>query len=93
MKKKALASLLAVALAATSLVACGSSEKTGTTDEVKTESTAETTVAESTAESTGDSAEADPVANLIAATTDTVTLTVWASEEDQELTTTLIENF
>ena len=101
MKKKALATLLAVTLAATSLVGCGSSGTTETkTDEVKTETTAETTAAESTAETTaeattentGDSA-ADPVANLIAATTDTVTLTVWASEEDQDLTTKLIEDF
>lgn len=102
MKKKVLASLLAVALAATSLVACGSSETTTESkaaDEVKTETPADTTAdttadapADTTADSTGDSA-ADPVANLIAATTDTVTLTVWASEEDQELTTTLIDNF
>lgn len=35
----------------------------------------------------------DPVANLIAATTDTVKLTVWASEEDQTLTTKLLEDF
>lgn len=35
----------------------------------------------------------DPVANLIAATTDTVKLTVWASEEDQALTTQLLEDF
>lgn len=59
---------------------------------MKTEATAETT-AEATTESTGDSASTDAVANLIAATTDTVTLTVWASEEDQDLTTKLIDDF
>lgn len=103
MKKKALATLLAVTLAATSLVGCGSSGSTETkTDEVKTEATettatAETTATDTTAETTtdntADSTSSDAVANLIAATTDTVTLTVWASEEDQDLTTTLIENF
>ena len=101
MKKKALATLLAVTLAATSLVGCGSSGTTETkTDEVKTETTAETTAAESTADTSAeattentDSASSDAVANLIAATTDTVTLTVWASEEDQDLTTKLIEDF
>lgn len=35
----------------------------------------------------------DPVANLIAATTGTVTLKVWASEEDQDLTTKLLDEF
>ncbi len=95
MKKKALATLLAVALAATSLVACGSSKEettAGKTDEVKTETSAETT-AETPAEAPADSTSSDAVANLIANTTGTVTLTVWASEEDQALTTTLLDNF
>lgn len=98
MKKKALATFLAVAMAAVSLVGCSKSETPAesTADEVKTEapaeSTAETT-AEAPAESTDDSASNDAVANLIANTAGTVTLTVWASEEDQALTTTLIDNF
>lgn len=102
MKKKALATFLAVALAATSLVGCSKSEAPAETkaDEVKTEAPAETTAeasaettAEAPAESTDNSAANDAVANLIANTTGTVTLTVWASEEDQALTTTLIDNF
>lgn len=106
MKKKVLATVLATAMVAGSLVGCGSSdtaaETTDTTateeaeapaedaaEEAPAEDAAEDTAAEDT---TADGA-ADAVATLIAATTDTVTLTVWASEEDQDLTTELLENF
>ncbi len=100
MKKKVLAALLATAMVATTLVGCGSeaeetpAETTETTEEAPAEETAEEAPAEETTEEApAEDAAADPVANLIAATTDTVALTVWASEEDQDLTTTLIEDF
>ncbi|MFR5029239.1 MAG: hypothetical protein ACLTDF_11165 [Coprococcus sp.] len=38
-------------------------------------------------------ASEDAIQNLIAATTGTVDLSVWASEEDQDLTTQVIEEF
>lgn len=38
-------------------------------------------------------AAGDAIANLIAATTGPVTMTVWASEEDQDLTTKLLDGF
>lgn len=97
MKKKVLAALLATAMVATTLVGCGSETTETPAAEETTEAPAEDATAEEApaedAAATEDTAAADPVANLIAATTDTVTLTVWASEEDQELTTTLLENF
>lgn len=97
MKKKVLATLLATAMVATTLVGCGSETTETPAAEETTEAPAEDATAEEApaedAAATEDTAAADPVANLIAATTDTVTLTVWASEEDQELTTTLLENF
>lgn len=97
MKKKVLATLLATAMVAGCLAGCGSSNDTAATEEAAPaeetaeEAPAEETAEEAPAEETADAA--DPVANLIAATTDTVTLTVWASEEDQDLTTQLLEDF
>ncbi len=101
MKKKVLAALLTTAMVATTLVGCGSKETTEapateeTTEEAATEDAAEETTEEAATEDAAadETAAADAVANLIAATTDTVSLTVWASEEDQDLTTTLIDNF
>lgn len=102
MKKKVLAALLATAMVATTLVGCGSetaetpaTEETATEEAATEEAATEDAAAEdaTTEEATTEDAAADPVANLIAATEGTVTLTVWASEEDQELTTTLLENF
>lgn len=94
MKKKLLASLLTVSMVATMLTGCGSSSET--TEETTTETTEaaeETTeAAEETTEVTTTDAS-DAVATLIANTTDTVALTVWASEEDQDLTSELIANF
>ena len=96
MKKKLLASLLTIAMVASMLTGCGGSSaeeapaETGTTE--NTEATGNTETAGNT-EAAGNTDAADPVANLIAATTDTVSLTVWASEEDQTLTTELLEQF
>lgn len=93
MKKKLLASLLTVSMVAAMLTGCGNAavaeetpaETTETTEEA--EAPAEDTAAAETTDSS------DAVANLIAATTDTVSLKVWASEEDQALTTELLEKF
>ncbi len=100
MKKKLLASLLTVSMVAAMLTGCGggsaqNEEAPAETTETGTEKTETTEKAETTetTEKTEGTDAADPVANLIAATTDTVTLNVWASEEDQTLTTDLIEKF
>ncbi|MBP3476124.1 MAG: extracellular solute-binding protein [Lachnospiraceae bacterium] len=97
MKKKVLATLLATAMVAGCLAGCGGSNDTAATEEAPAAdaATEEAAPAEDAAEETAPAADAaaDPVANLIAATTDTVTLTVWASEEDQDLTTQLLDEF
>lgn len=91
MKKKLLASLLTLSMVAAMLTGCGGAAK----EEAPAATTEKTETAEETktAEKAEETQSADPVANLIAATTDTVALTVWASEEDQALTTELLEKF
>lgn len=96
MKKKVLATLLATAMVAGCLAGCGGSNDTAATEQAPAAdaATEEAAPAEDAAEEApAADAAADPVANLIAATTDTVTLTVWASEEDQDLTTQLLDEF
>lgn len=94
MKKKVLATLLATAMVAGCLVGCGSSNDTAEQAPATEEAApAEDAAEEAPAEDAAATDAADPVANLIAATTDTVTLTVWASEEDQDLTTQLLDEF
>lgn len=90
MKKKLLASLLTVSMVAAMLTGCGGSKEEAPANTTETTETADGAGSTEAAESTD---AADPVANLIAATTDTVALTVWASEEDQTLTTELLEKF
>ena len=92
MKKKLLSMILATTMVAATLVGCGSgsAETAAPAEEAATE---EAAPAEETTEAAESTEAADPVANLIAATTDTVSLTVWASEEDQTLTTELLEKF
>ena len=80
MKKKVLATVLATAMVAGSLVGCGNSDTAAeTTDTTATEETTEAAPADDAAAEETTEAEAapaddaaDPVANLIAATTDTV---------------------
>ena len=102
MKKKVLASLLSATLVVACLSGCGSNG--GGADSAPAPAATEEqapAAADDSAPAADDGAAeapaaadaADPVANLIAATTDTVTLRVWASEEDQALTTQLIDNF
>ena len=102
MKKKALSFILATAMVAGCFAGCGSNsaaqapaaavEEKATEDaDSTTDAKAEESVEEISAGVV--SAGNDAVQNLINATTDTVNLRVWASEEDQELTTKLLEDF
>jgi arabinogalactan oligomer/maltooligosaccharide transport system substrate-binding protein len=92
MRKKIMSVLLASAMAAMCLTGCGDSSS---------DSTPEDTSADTSASDSGDEGETvvveqasdDAVQNLINATTDTVSLRVWASEEDQEFTQGLIDEF
>lgn len=93
MKKKLLASLLTLSMVAAMLTGCGGAVKEEAPADTTEAATEEAAPAEETAEAAESTEAADPVANLIAATTDTVSLTVWASEEDQTLTTELLEKF
>lgn len=104
MKKKVLATLLATAMTVGCLTGCGggaaetpAAEAPAAEAPAAEEPAAETPAAEEEApavEAPATAAEGtDPVANLIAATTGTVTLKVWASEEDQDLTTKLLDDF
>lgn len=82
MRKKVLSFTLAAAMMAGCLAGCGNADSKN----------------EGTTAAAGDSTQAaassdDAIQNLIDATTGTVDLTVWASEEDQDLTTKLIDSF
>ena len=91
MKRKLLATLLAVTTVV-SMTACGGqAEESKAPAESKTEASAETPADKPV--DTQPEASTDPIANLIASTTGEVALRVWASEEDQELTTSLLEGF
>lgn len=99
MKKKVLATLLAAAMTAGALAGCGG----GAAETPAQQPAAETPAAETPAADTSAAEEAPAaevasapegaVANLIAATTGPVDLTVWASEEDQDLTNKLLDGF
>ncbi len=81
MRKKVLAMLMAATMVSGCLVGCGGAEKeTATSNGASSEATSETS-------------SEDAVANLIAATKGTVEMSVWASEEDQEFTTGLLDSF
>lgn len=90
-KKRLLALALVGAMSVSMLAGCGSSSETETTETETTETTEETTETAETEET--EATSDDAIANLIAATTGTVELTVWASEEDQDFTSELIESF
>lgn len=84
MKKRQIISLaLAGAMSLGLLAGCGSA------DDHTTETQKENAASEDASASTNE----DAVATLIANTTGTVDLTVWASEEDQEFTTGLLNSF
>lgn len=89
MKKRQIISLaLAGAMSLGLLAGCGSADDT-TTASGTTETQKENAASEDASASTNE----DAVATLIANTTGTVDLTVWASEEDQEFTTGLLNSF
>ena len=101
MKKRALSLMLSAAMVAT-LVGCGSSteeaaapaETAEATEEAAEEATDEAAdAAEEEVEADVAVASDDAVSNLIAATEGTVTLTVWASELQQDFTQSLIDEF
>lgn len=81
MRKKVLSLTLVAAMMAGCLAGCGNAESK---DEGTTAAAGDST--------TQAAASEDAIQNLIAATTGTVDLSVWASEEDQDLTTQVIEN-
>lgn len=84
MKKKLLSALLCASMVGTMLVGCGSTADETTTEDATADAAAE--------ESTTD---ADPVANLIAATDGTVSLELWCSETEayQTAMAQLVEDF
>lgn len=84
MKKKLLSALLCASMVGTMLVGCGS-----TADETTTEDATADAAAEESA------TDADPVANLIAATDGTVSLELWCSETEayQTAMAQLVEDF
>lgn len=91
MRKKSLALILACALAASCLAGCGSDDDSTSASGTATSSSSNSGSTDEGGQSTG--TNEDAVQNLIDATSGTVKLTVWASEEDQELTTELLEDF
>lgn len=103
MKKKVLATILATAMTVGCLTGCGGgAAETPAAEAPAAEApAAEEPAADAPAAEEAPAVEApaaaaegtDPIANLIAATTGTVTLKVWASEEDQDLTTKLLDEF
>ena len=90
MKKKFLSIALASMMVAAAITGCGNPEVANDTEETQTEPAADNSG--DSAESGGE-ASADAVQNLINNTTGPVDLTLWASEEDQDFTQGVIEDF
>lgn len=88
MKKKGLALLMAATLAFGALVGCGGGEASPAAED-STQAADDSAASDDSAPATNE----DAVANLVAATKDTVAMAVWASEEDQEFTQGLIDSF
>jgi arabinogalactan oligomer/maltooligosaccharide transport system substrate-binding protein len=92
MKKKVLSVLLAAAMTTTLFAGCGSSSDDSSADASGSDTQAAADVADESGDNTSDS---DPIANLIAATEGTVSLTVWCSELEayQTVMADLVEQF
>ena len=88
MRRKVLSFVLAGAMLAGVLTGCGNNNSGVASQPAPGTGNS---VAESTGQQPADNS--DPIANLIAATQGTVSLTVWASEEDQVFTQGLIDAF
>jgi arabinogalactan oligomer/maltooligosaccharide transport system substrate-binding protein len=95
MKKKVLSVLLAAAMTTTLFAGCGSSSDDSSSSDATGSDTQAAADAATTDESGDDTSAADPVANLIAATEGTVSLTVWCSELEsyQTVMADLVEQF
>lgn len=91
-KKMAVSMAAALMVSSVAFTGCGSSDSNGGGSSAGSSAgNASSSSAASSASS--EQAEQDPVQNLIKATTDTVKLTVWASEEDQDFTQGLLDSF
>jgi arabinogalactan oligomer/maltooligosaccharide transport system substrate-binding protein len=92
MKKKVLSVLLAAAMTTTLFAGCGSSSDDSSADATGSDTQAAADVADESGDSTDST---DPIANLIAATEGTVSLTVWCSELEayQTVMADLVEQF
>jgi arabinogalactan oligomer/maltooligosaccharide transport system substrate-binding protein len=92
MKKKVLSVLLAAAMTTTLFAGCGSSSDDSSSDATGSDTQAAADVADESGDSTDST---DPIANLIAATEGTVSLTVWCSELEayQTVMADLVEQF
>ena len=84
MRKKLLALAMATTMVAGCLTGCGGSGEKDATSAGG---------ASDTSSATSENTSEDAVQNLIDSTEGTVKLSVWASEEDQELTQELLDNF
>ena len=95
MKKKVLATLLATAMVVSCLAGCSKSGNDTAGSPATDEAAPATDDAAQAEDETAPAADASgsPVDTLIANTTGTVTMRVWASEEDQDFTNTLLDNF
>lgn len=95
MKKKVLATLLATAMVVSCLAGCGKSGNDAAGSPATDEAAPATDDAAQAEDEAAPAADASgsPVDTLIANTTGTVTMRVWASEEDQDFTNTLLDNF
>jgi len=91
MKKKLISILLSGMIAASMLTGCGNESQE--VKQIDDQTTAES--ANASAEKSESSASEDAIANLIAATTDPVDLTLWCSETEsyQKVMAELVENF
>ncbi|MBQ2099515.1 MAG: hypothetical protein II477_00425 [Lachnospiraceae bacterium] len=87
MRKKALALLMTCVLSMTALVGCGGNA--GGSNETN----ASVSSGSGEIQKLDEKAAAGAIDNLVANTKDTVQLTIWASEMDQEFTQTLLDQF
>ncbi|MBP5732837.1 MAG: extracellular solute-binding protein [Lachnospiraceae bacterium] len=93
MRKRALALLMTCALSLTALAGCGGNTDGGSSAEVKSSESSNSGNGGGEIQKLDDATAASAIDNLVANTKDTVQLTIWASEMDQEFTQTLLDQF